>query len=165
MNENDWEKYKTHVADSVPTVWRVAKFLSSRGHTVQIPPTHIAVNQSERIKMADSGDLFIMQRCEVKQRKFNFTCMEDYPWEKVLICNKNSFDKCKGGKPAFYILPSWDFKAVVVVDVNKSEKNWWAERHRDGRYEDVEETFYFVDKSNPGVSWMTLPKDEESNIH
>ncbi len=159
MNADDWEKYKGHVADSIPTVWRVVKFLSSRGHTVQMPPTHIASNQNDRLNMTDEGDFFLMQRCEVKQRSFSFTCMDDYPWEKVLICNKNSFDKHKGSKPAFYILPSADFKAIVVVDVNKSEKGWWAEKHRDGRYDDVEEVFYFVDKRNPGVSWMTTPGD------
>ena len=165
MNERDWEKYRTHIKDSIPTVWRVAKYLSSRGHTVQIPPTHIAANQSDRISMTDNGDLFLLQRCEVKQRTFVFSGINDYPWESIMICNKNSFDRRSGSKPAFYILPSADFKAMIVIDVNKTEKNWWAEKKRDSRYEDVEETFYFIDKNNPNISWMTLPGDEESNSH
>lgn len=161
MNSNDWEKYKTHVADSIPTVWRVIKYLSSRGHTVQMPPTHIASNQSDRLSMTDSGDFFLVQRCEVKQRGFAFSSMDDYPWSSIMVCNKNSFDRRHGSKPAYYLMPSSDFKCMIVVDVNKTEKFWWAEKKKDGRYEDVEEVFYFIDKKNPSVSWMTMPGEDK----
>ena len=161
MNDKDWVKYKTHIAQSIPTVWRVAKYLSSRGHTVQVPPTHIAVNQNDRLGMTDSGDFFLMQRCEVKQRTFVFTNIDDYPWPSIMICNKNSFDKRHGSKPSYYILPSADFKAMIVIDVNKTEKSWWAEKKREGRYEDVEEVFYFIDKKNPNINWMTLLGDDK----
>ncbi len=156
MNDQDWEKYKKHVADSVPTVQRVVQYLLSRGHTVQVPPTHIATNQRDRIKMKDDGDFFLIQRCEVKQTRHVFAGPEDWPFSVIIICNKNSFDKRHGSKPAYYIIPSSDFKCMIVIDVQKTEKSWWAEEKKDNRYEDVVETFYVIDKNNPHISWEKI---------
>jgi len=156
MNENDWVKFRGFVSDSVPTVWRVVQYLLSRGHTVQVPPTHIATNQRDRLKMTDSGDFFLIQRCEVKQTRQVFSGPSDWPYPAIIICSKNSFDHRRGGKPAYYIIPSSDFKCMIVIDVAKTERSWWAEKRRDGRYEDVEETFYMIDKHSPDISWETI---------
>ncbi len=162
MNDKDWEKYRTHVKDSVPAVWRVVRFLLSRGHTVQVPPTHIATNQNDRFNMKDSGDFFLIQRCEVKQTRHTFNGPDDWPYSAIIICNKNSFDKRTGAKPAYYIIPSSDFRCMIVIDVMKTEKYWWAEKKKDSRYEDVEETYYMIDKTNPEISWQTVHGDNQA---
>lgn len=156
MNEQDWQKYKKHIAESIPTVQRLVNYLLSRGHTVQIPPTHIATNQRDRLNMTDSGDFFLVQRCEVKQTRQVFSGPHDWPYQAIIICNKNSFDKRKGAKPCYYIIPSADFKCMIVIDVQKTEKSWWAEEKKDSRYSDVVETFYVIDKHNPNISWETI---------
>jgi hypothetical protein len=156
MNDQDWDKYRGYVKDSIPTVWRVVQYLLSRGHTVQVPPTHIAANQNDRLKMADNGDFFLIQRCEVKQTRQVFTGPDDWPFPVVMICNKNSFDRAKGSKPAYYIIPSSDFKCMIVIDVAKTEKSWWAEKRKDSRYDDIEQSFYMIEKTNPDISWETI---------
>ena len=45
---------------------------------------------------------------------------------------------------------------MIVIDVQKTEKSWWAEEKKDSRYSDVVETFYVIDKHNPNISWETI---------
>ena len=160
MNDEDWQRYRKHIAASTSIVERVAKHLTSKGYTVQIPPTHIAQHQHQRINMVDEGDLFVLQRMEVKGKSIHFTCREDYPYDSVIICNKFSFDKHKGMPPAYYFIVAADGVSVAVIDVKRTKPLWWAEKRRDRRYEDVEETFYFVHKKD--VSFERLELDGEN---
>lgn len=148
MNPNDWQRYRNHVASSSSMVRKVAAHLLSKGHTVQVPPTHVAKHQHQRKDMVDDGDLFILKRMEVKAKSVQFTCREDYPYRSLIICNKYSFDHHKGMPPAFYFIVAADGEHVAVIDVTKTKDKWWAEKRKDKRYEDVEEVFYFIDKKN-----------------
>ena len=148
MNERDWERYRKNVAESDSTVQVVAKHLLKKGYTVQIPSSHVAANQSDRRKMMDEGDLFVLQRMEVKGQSIKFTGLDDYPYKAMIVCNRNSFDNHKGMPPAFYYIVSADNSTMAVVDVKKTKDKWWAEKKRDHRYEDVEETFYFISKQH-----------------
>ena len=144
MNERDWERYRKHVAESDTTVQLVAKHLLSKGYTIQVPPAHVAANQSDRRKMMDEGDLFVLQRMEVKGQSIKFTGLGDYPYKAMIVCNRNSFDNHKGMPPAFYFIVSADNTTMAVVDVKKTKERWWSEQRRDSRYEDVVETYYFI---------------------
>lgn len=98
---------------------------------------------------ADSGDLFISQRVEVKQLSVCFTCAADWPFgEKFIVCARHAFDRAKP-KPYAYVILSADREAIAFVKADTSGQ-WRVERRKDSRYDNVEQEFYLVPVSLVG---------------
>ena len=137
---NDDDKFKKHLAQSQGAVWKVAQYLSSKGHPITIPPTFVAPSHQEWKEYADDGDIYMGQRIEVKQRGFSFSGRGDWPYESFMVCAKHSFDNAKP-KPHAYFILSKEGNCAAVVKGN-THKQWYSETKKDLRYDNMVQSFY-----------------------
>lgn len=141
MSENHI-KFLKHLDDSAPAVWMAAQKLSSWGFSVSIPPTSVASTADQWHKHADSGDLFINHRVEVKSLSAEFSCKEDWPFGKnFIVCAKHSFDNAII-KPYLYIYISRSKTHAAYVPGDTSSQ-WTVGTRTDSRYNGVSQEFYF----------------------
>lgn len=63
----------------------VASWLQGCGFDVMMRPASVRPSFEERVDYADSGDLEVRMRIEVKHRGIHFTCADDYPYDTVIV--------------------------------------------------------------------------------
>ena len=78
MTENH-DKFLQHLEESKAGVWRAAMWLVEHGYKVSINPTDKAPSAKEWREYADSGDIEVQLRVEVKHLSCDFT--DVHSWE------------------------------------------------------------------------------------
>ena len=141
--EENHERFLEHLQESRHAVYNAAAWLSELGFKVSIPPISKAETHSEWKSHADSGDLFIEQRVEVKKLSVSFSCKDDWPFgDKFIVCAQHSFDRACP-KPYMYLIFSSDYQAVAIIKASSSS-SWYVEERQDSRYSrSVKQRFYF----------------------
>jgi hypothetical protein len=138
----NFEKFLSHLDKSHDGVWLVANYLSRKGYNITINTTTKAKSAKDWRKHADSGDLYITQRIEVKSLSTTFTCRNDWPYnETMIVCAKHSYDEAIP-KPYAYVLLNKE-KTHMAIIMADTHKYWKAEERTDKRYENYSQLFYF----------------------
>lgn len=146
VQEENFERFREHLATSEKGVRFAADYLLSLGHDVLIKATHCAPSREQWKEFADDGDLYIQQRVEVKHLSADFSS-NHWPFgKKFLVCAKHSFDRSKP-KPFAYLYFSRDRKCVASV-LGSSRPHWYVEKRTDRRYENYEQEFYLCPLSH-----------------
>jgi hypothetical protein len=102
----------------------VARWFTGNGYAVQLPPRYERPDPSQRGEYADGGDLWIMQRVEVKQRpSIPFTGPHDFPYQTVIVDVCHSFDRART-KPFLYTIVNAGMTHALVVDVQRTVPHW-----------------------------------------
>lgn len=128
----------------------VAEKLTDAGFSVEMPPMEWRESIKDAHKFKDQQDLIVEGYViEVKSRRLNFTCPEDYPYSTAFVETVRSWDQ-KSVKPAAVILVSTITKDCVVIG-RQSEKHWSAEQRFD-HIRKIKENFYMVHKDLI-ISW------------
>jgi hypothetical protein len=152
-------KFHKHLEQSQDAVWKAAKWLQSNGKHVLITPMTKTPTHSEWHKHADSGDLYIQQRIEVKRRSVHFTGPEDWPHgDKFFVCAKHSWDRAKP-KPHAYLIFNTTMTTVAIV-LGDSYPLWFVERREDRRYEKYSQEFYVCRTDDPCIRWVHINSSE-----
>lgn len=143
--ERDNRKVVQHVRQSQDDVWRVARWLNSKGYEVRIPPTTYAKNYEDRLNHQDQGDLYVKfqkeERVEVKGLSAQFTSKDDWPMgDRAIVCAKHAFDHADP-KPFFYVLLSAD-KIHAMFIRSDTKEHWEVKEYTDKRYESMRQRFY-----------------------
>ena len=139
--QRDFQRFVKHLSESHEGVISAANWLNGLGYSVTIPPSTVSDSYENRMKHVDNGDLYINMRVEVKTLGIIFTSRADWKFgDKFIVCAKHSFDNAKP-KPYAYIIQSSDLNHIAVVNSSTS-KQWYAEKRKDSRYEDVTQDFY-----------------------
>ena len=139
--QRDFQRFVKHLSESHEGVISAANWLNSLGYSVTIPPSTVSDSYENRMKHVDNGDLYINMRIEVKTLGITFTSRADWKFgDKFIVCAKHSFDNAKP-KPYAYIIQSADLKHIAVVHTH-TFKQWYSEKRKDSRYEDVTQDFY-----------------------
>ena len=144
VSDLNHQRFLKHLSESTKAVSVVGEWLTRKGRTVQISGIHSSDDYDERMKYTDEGDLFILQRIEVKKRSLDFTCAEDWPHgDKFIVCAKHSWDNAIV-KPVRYIILNKSMTHAAMVSAS-TLKTWTVEKRRDSRYEGDEavQEFYF----------------------
>jgi hypothetical protein len=114
---------------SQEAVWHVARWLSNTfKQQVSVRPVHIRPDDQldERMKYSDEGDLQIIKRVEVKERKgITFTSLKDFPFKEVIVDVIHSYDNAVI-KPYMYVILSADHKYCLVVP-SSTRSSWRGE--------------------------------------
>ena len=110
----------------------VADYLSRRGRSVTISGLSIAPTVSESSHYVDSGDLFLHKRVEVKQIQRPFSCVDDYPYEDILVCSVASFDRARD-KPYLYFVVDVTMTHAGVIVVDQTRQSWTTRSIKDSR--------------------------------
>lgn len=137
-------KFQQHLSNSKYAVSKAAEWFTSRGYSVQIPSATVAETHQEWKSHADSGDLFLLHRIEVKRLSVDFTSRADWPYsDKFIVCAKHSWDRATP-KPHAYLIFNAQMTHVAIVK-GESRTKWNSERRKDSRYEgrEAEQEFYF----------------------
>jgi hypothetical protein len=141
LRQRDFKRFVKHLDESHEGVISAANWLNSLGYSVTIPPSTVSDSYENRMKHVDNGDLYINMRVEVKTLGITFTNKADWKFgDKFIVCAKHSFDNAKP-KPYAYIIQSADLQHIAVVNSNTC-KQWYSEKRKDSRYEDVTQDFY-----------------------
>lgn len=145
MSKNH-EKFLKHLTASRAAVWRVARWLWSRGYPVRMNATAAAPDASLWEEYADQGDLEICLTVEVKHLASNqFTCKEDYPYDQAIICAVHSYNH-KHPRPFAYILVNAEMTHGAIV--YSSTKDLWSTKTiHDSRYNNSQ-VCYVIDREH-----------------
>jgi len=139
--QRDFQRFVKHLHDSREGVVSAANWLNSLGYSVTMPPSTVSDSYENRMDHVDNGDLYINMRVEVKRLGIEFTSKEDWKFgDKFIVCAKHSFDNAKP-KPYAYIIQSLDLTHIAVVN-SSTCKQWYSEKRKDSRYEDMTQNFY-----------------------
>lgn len=139
MNE-DHEKFLKFLDESRPAVMFVAQWFNKLGYTIGLPPTTKAKTYEEWEEHADSGDLIINMRLEVKQLSADFTGREDWPFKDFIVCAKHSFDRADP-KPYMYVIVNKAMTHAGIV-MGSHSGNWTVEERADGRFNGRKQLYY-----------------------
>jgi hypothetical protein len=128
------------VEASQEAVWRIARQLNSSSH-VTVNSSRLAPNRAAAGAFADSGDLFMKVRLEVKHLSADFTSARDWPFgSKFIVTSKSAHDKA-WPVPARYLIVNRQMTHVAVVRVADRER-WTVEKRRDKVSGELKD-FYF----------------------
>jgi len=143
LSSSNHDRFLTHLRASDSARWLVASWLVSRGHLVSLQPQRYAPSADKWKEYADKGDLMISFRIEVKQRSFDFTSREDWPFKgDFIVCARHSFDDARP-KPFGYIHVNRAGTHAGYVR-SSSARTWHIENVKDSRYDNVAQETYFA---------------------
>jgi len=126
--------------ESQESVERVAKWLRSKGYPVVVRPTFERPDPSAMAEFSDAGDLEILQRVEVKQRKsLTFTSKEDFSYTTIIVDACHCFDNARP-KPFAYVILNREMTAAFVVP--SSTKGHWRQVVKRDRFKNRDRKFY-----------------------
>lgn len=98
-------------------------YFARQGKMVVRPPQFLRPTPEERVDYADTGDLFVGNRWEVKHRTFDFQTLEDFPYPDVFIDPVSTFEQ-KRPRPEFYAICNKTITRAVIINVKKSFEHW-----------------------------------------
>jgi hypothetical protein len=168
MTDTDHADHLTflkHLDASHDAVWCAARWLQNKGHHVVVTPTTKSKTHGEWKQHADSGDLYLQQRIEVKKRGIDFTGAGDWPHgDKFIVCSRHSYDLARPKPYAWIILNKAKTHAAIVKA--ESRTRWVVEKRTDSRYQNYTQEFYFcpldcVTWVKPRRPMNTLRKGEQ----
>jgi len=100
---------------------------------VRVTATRIAPDASLHKEYADSGDLEISLRIEVKQRhNVSFTSRKDIPGGELIVCAVHSFNH----NPPFAYIHLDDDASHAAIILSSDSGKWVKRRIHDKRYGD-----------------------------
>lgn len=108
----------------------IAAWMTKHNCDVMIRPTVIRPSFESRNEFADSGDIEIRQRVEVKQRSINFTSADDYPYQTVIVDERFKFDRIAPGKLWGYLIVNESGTHVCCIKP-ESRSEWTVESKYD----------------------------------
>ncbi len=159
MSDAIHDKFLERLRGSEEAVQLAARWLKSLGQGVIRSPASEAPSHFDWKKHSDSGDLYVLQRVEVKHLTRKFTCAEDYPFKRMFVCAKGSFDRA-WPKPHMHIIFSSDLRAAAIIRTT-TKPQWTVVTKRDERFEekDIFADFYTAPLS--AFLFVPVPMEEE----
>ena len=136
----NYEDYISRLEASREWIWKSAQLLHRKGFQIQIPRTTKDRQSAEWKGYADDGDLFVMQRIEVKHRRIDFTSEEDFPYKSgMIVCAKVPWEKAMP-KPHMFIC--WNKTGThYAVIMGNTRKSWFTRRLPDSDRINYEQDF------------------------
>jgi hypothetical protein len=148
-------KFHKHLEASEQAVWRAAQWLQSNGRQVLVMPITKTPTHAQWKQHADSGDLYIQQRIEVKRRGVHFTGPHDWPHGDIFfVCAKHSWDRAKP-KPHAYMIFNSDMTHVAIV-LGESHAKWTVVNKEDSRYKNYRQDFYCLPTKDEAIQWVEV---------
>jgi hypothetical protein len=137
------EKFQERLRASEKARWLFANWLACLGYTVNLAPLSEAPSADRWKEFADTGDLFVAMRVEVKHRNYEFMRREDWPYPDFIVCGRNAFDRAN---PKPYVIAHLNKARTHAAFVRGSDSHLWKSgRNPDRHYgDDHEEEVYFA---------------------
>jgi len=125
--------------------------LLSRRVCAQLMPVHKRESYAKRHAYADSGDIHIKRRVEVKHRKtINFTCAEDFPFPTIIVEECHHIER---GFPPLEGIYIWNAALTHYVYISVATRLHWKVRTRFVPEAQRECDFFEVPTNLPLLQW------------
>lgn len=132
-------KFPEDLTESNEHAWQVARWFQSQGIPVAVQPIRLRPTPEERGEYGDNGDLLIVQRVEVKQRRFDWTCRDDFPYPTIIVDVCHTWDRAFP-KPYLYVITNQSVTRAILVEGRTS---WaWKRVYKDDRRINRRRHFY-----------------------
>jgi len=125
---------------SQPAVDAVAAWLRRRGHKVDVPELRKAPTAAEAADYSDRGDIWLMQRVEVKGLSILFTSAADWPFREVFVSSKDDVEK-NGSAVLAYVSVSADLRYAAIIG-RATRPSWYVTPEKLNRNTGNRERFY-----------------------
>ena len=134
------ERFKKHLSDSTPDVFRIGHFIHRKGLSIYIPGYKVANNLQEIDNNQDEGDLTFF--CDGKKyitevkatNTSDFTDTVKHKFSTFFVCAKHSFERYKKEKPSYYFILNASRTYTAIIDVQKTFDKWQVIETSDRRY-------------------------------
>ena len=128
MNKNSTEAFLKRLDSSRHSVFAVAKYLHHAGYNVSIPAFDYRPPNSNWEDHTDNGDMYIwreqedQQRIDVKHVNLEFTCTQDFPYDRMLVSDIRAINRADPF-PLAYIIVNKNCTHMGVVWA-KTKEHW-----------------------------------------
>ena len=117
---SDRQIFENRLDRSQAAVDRGADWLRKQGYDVIVPPI--------RKDRPDKHDIWVIHperfNVEVKHRyRLNFTGLDDFPWNTILVCAKETWD-WRSEKPRWFLNFNKPMTCFVFIDAIKTRQHW-----------------------------------------
>lgn len=138
----EYHEFISALKESRLVAWKVAEWLTTRGHDIRILPATTTLSESQRFEHVDSGDLEIIQRIEIKQWPLiDFKSKEDIKYPNIIIDEAYKIEKYNIINLYAYIVVN-SSKTACLVFMSSTYKHWFKKAKFDSK-EKEEREFYF----------------------
>lgn len=149
MDSGNHQIFLENLKESERVRWLVAQWIMSHNFPIQMFPTEYAPTYEEWKRYADGGDIYFLidrewKRAEAKGLSADFTCLEDWPFDDFIVCQRHSFDRARP-KPTLYVCLNKARTHVAYHWVRNTRNHWWVEERDDRRYEDYRREYYICE--------------------
>jgi hypothetical protein len=156
--QKEYDGFVGRLKRSPIAVGIIAEYLKMRMPEceVTIPELRITPDRAHRKEYFDDGDIYVKcgdksSRYEVKGEKYEFYGEATLPqsWKqspnsptefRVVVCNKNAFDRADPVPVAFYLCNESNTRAIVI-DVAKTREFWYEAVIQPDNYDRPEESY------------------------
>ena len=125
---------------SKSAVQHVGQWMSDQGWSVVSNFSALRPDFESRHDYADSGDLEVRQRVEVKWINRFFTCAEDFPFPAIIVDEKFKIDRIPIKHLYGYAVVNREWSHVCLISA-KTRANWKTATRYDSK-DRQERTFY-----------------------
>ena len=122
----------------------VASWMAKENCDVVIKPVVFRPDFESRNAFADSGDIEIRQRVEVKHRMLSFTSCEDYPYATVIVDEQYKIDRIPKGKLWGYVIVDNDCSHACCIKPSTFDS--WITKEMFDKKDRQNRTFYVCPK-------------------
>jgi hypothetical protein len=122
----------------------VAEYLRVRDYDISVPETVVRPDFDQRHHYRDGGDILMQKRIEVKRRRFNFTCAEDYPYDTVILSPCYVVDRIPLAQLEGFVVVNEPGTHICIVKADSRPE--WQRIQRYDRYYARQEEYYTVSK-------------------
>lgn len=128
MNKNSTEAFLNRLDKSRHSVFAVAKYLHHAGYNVTIPAFDYRPPDSNWEDHTDNGDMYIWreqedrQRIDVKHVNLEFTCTQDFPFDRMLVSDIRAIKRANPF-PLAYIIVNKNCTHMGIVWA-KTKEHW-----------------------------------------
>ena len=135
--------FKQDLLHSVAHVNAVAKKLREKGYTVEVPETECRPTSAQWRQYSDDGDMIVNgERVEVKERRFTFETLDQFPYPTCIVDTKHAVDKMLADErpPLCHIITNKGGTCCFVVPF--TTKAEWEVKTKYDRYRNRQRTLY-----------------------
>lgn len=128
MNKNSTEAFLKRLDSSRHSVFAVAEYLHRAGYDVTIPAFDYRPPNSNWEDHTDNGDMYIWreqeerQRIDVKHVNLEFTCTQDFPYDRMLVSDIRAIKRADPF-PLAYIIVNKNCTHMGIVWA-KTKEHW-----------------------------------------
>ena len=138
--ERDDPTFVEDLRRSAAAVWRVAQWLHARGNNVTIRPLRVREDIRQMSDYADTGDLEIIQRVEVKHRDLDFNDKESFraKFATMIVDVAHTWDQARPKPYAYVVVNRAETVAAIVMGHTfprwQRVKRWDKKKNREREF-------------------------------